>query len=139
MSWSVTQSVSFLVVVNFSLSMWHLTFILISLWHAQYTVSCQRTEVNRCLFGVPWWLSGLKTQHCHCSGSGRRWGSGSIPGTKISICHRRSQRDKKCKFYYNYMHLLEYIYIILLRLIVAGGLMYRKYHLYFCIFKHVHL
>ena len=32
--------------------------------------------------GVPWWLSGLKIQWCHCCGSG------PCPGTGTSACHR---------------------------------------------------
>ena len=29
---------------------------------------------------VPWWLSGLRTQHCHCRGLARCHGAGLIPG-----------------------------------------------------------
>ena len=31
--------------------------------------------------GVPWWLSRLRTQHCHCCDSGYCYGTGSIAGT----------------------------------------------------------
>ena len=33
--------------------------------------------------GVPWWLSRLRTRHCHCCGSDYCCGMGSIPGQEI--------------------------------------------------------
>ena len=39
--------------------------------------------------GFPWWLSGLRIQHCHCCDSG------STPGLEISKCHGCSQKKKK--------------------------------------------
>ena len=47
--------------------------------------------------GVPWWLSGLKMQHCHCCGSGQFCGAGSIPGPGTSACCRCGQKKKKKK------------------------------------------
>ena len=41
--------------------------------------------------GIPWWLSGLRTQHCHCCGMG----SILCPGT--SPCCECSQKKKKKK------------------------------------------
>ena len=36
--------------------------------------------------GVPQWLSGLRTQHCHC------YGLGLIPGLGTSACHGCGQK-----------------------------------------------
>ena len=47
--------------------------------------------------GVPWWLSMLRIQHCHCCGSGSCSGSGSIPGQGTSTCCRCSQKRKTNK------------------------------------------
>ena len=35
--------------------------------------------------GVPWWLSGLRTWHYHCCGSGCCCGVGSFPGLGTSV------------------------------------------------------
>ena len=45
--------------------------------------------------GVPWWLRGLKTWHCHYCGSGYSWGTVSIPGPGTSTCHWCSQKTEK--------------------------------------------
>ena len=47
--------------------------------------------------GVPLWYSGLRTQHCHCSTSGKCCGTGSIPGPEPYICHKCGFPPKKCK------------------------------------------
>lgn len=38
------------------------------------------------------WLSGLKIQSCHCSGSGCCPGVGLVPGPKTSTCHGCGQK-----------------------------------------------
>ena len=40
---------------------------------------------------VPWWLSRLGIQHCHCCGAG------SIPGLGTSSCHGHGQNKKQKK------------------------------------------
>ena len=41
--------------------------------------------------GAPWWLSGLRTQSCHCCGTG------STPGPGTSTGHGTGQKKKKKK------------------------------------------
>ena len=41
---------------------------------------------------VPWWLSGLRIQHCHCCGSGYCCWAGLISGLGTS-CLRYSQKQ----------------------------------------------
>ena len=45
--------------------------------------------------GVPLGHNGLRTLHCHCSGSGRCCGSGLIPGLGTSTCCGCSKKKKK--------------------------------------------
>ena len=45
--------------------------------------------------GVPMWLSRLKIQPYHCSGSGCCCGVGSIPDPGISICCGCGKKKKK--------------------------------------------
>ena len=45
--------------------------------------------------GVPWWCSGLRIWHCHCSSSGCCYSMGSISGQGTSICHGHSPPPKK--------------------------------------------
>ena len=52
---------------------------------------------KKSIYGVPWWLSGLKIQCCPCSGLGHCCGVGLIPGPGTSICCRRGQKIKKKK------------------------------------------
>ena len=49
------------------------------------------------LRGVPWWPSGLRIQHCHCSGSGHCCVLGVIPGLGTLTCCGCSQKKKKKK------------------------------------------
>ena len=50
------------------------------------------SRLKTVLSGVPWWLSGLRTWHCPCCGSGYSCDIGSIP--------RNVDPAKKCVFYY---------------------------------------
>ena len=45
--------------------------------------------LNRVFLGVPWWLSGLRIQDCHCSGIG------SVPGQGTSMCRGHSKKPAK--------------------------------------------
>ena len=47
------------------------------------------------LIGIPWWLSGLRIQCCHCYGLGGCSGTSLIPGPGTSMCHRCSQNKTK--------------------------------------------
>ena len=47
--------------------------------HHQPQQKNSRTSSKRWAIGVPWWLSRLRTWHCHCSGSGYCCGVDSIP------------------------------------------------------------
>lgn len=38
---------------------------------------------------VPWWLNGLKIQHCHC------YGAGLMLGPETSICYGCKKKKKK--------------------------------------------
>ena len=49
--------------------------------------------------GAPWWLSGLRTQHCHCCGSGYCCGVGLIPGLATSTCYGCGQERVKSVMY----------------------------------------
>ena len=42
--------------------------------------------------GVPWWWSGLRIRHCHCSSLGCCCGTGLIPGPRIYTCCRSRQK-----------------------------------------------
>ena len=54
-------------------------------------LSFQNTEEP----GVPTWLSGLRTQHSHCSGSGGCCGAGSVPGLGTSTYCGHGQKNNK--------------------------------------------
>ena len=43
------------------------------------------------------WVSGLRIQHCHCSGSGHSCGTGLITGPGTSACHGCGKKKKKKK------------------------------------------
>ena len=45
--------------------------------------------------GVLLGCSGLRLQHCHCSGLGHCSDKGSTPGLGICICHRRGHKKPK--------------------------------------------
>ena len=47
---------------------------------------------NLCCLGVPWWLSELRTWHCHHWGSGYCCGTESIPGQRTSAWRGCSQK-----------------------------------------------
>ena len=53
------------------------------------------------VFGVSWWLSGLRTQCCHCGGFGYFCGSGSIPGPRnfyeLQVWQKKKKKKKKKK------------------------------------------
>ena len=51
---------------------------------------------------VPWWLTWLRIQHCHCSGSACCCGIGSIPGPGTSTCCRHGHTQKKNPYYYHF-------------------------------------
>ena len=41
------------------------------------------------------WLSRLRIQHCHCSGSGCCRDMASVPALRSSTCHRHGQKKKE--------------------------------------------
>ena len=47
--------------------------------------------------GVPWWLSGLRTWHCPCSGLGHHCDVGLSPGPETFTCCRHGHKNKECK------------------------------------------
>ena len=52
------------------------------------------------VMGVPWWLSRLKIQHCHCCSSGYICSMGSIPGSQTSTncwCGGKKKCDESYK------------------------------------------
>ena len=49
--------------------------------------------------GVPWWLFGLRTWHCHCCGSGCHFVSDSLPNSGTSACHSWCKKN----FFYCYI------------------------------------
>ena len=57
----------------------------------QYPVYSQK------LLGVPLWCSGLRIQHCQCSGLGCCCGISSIPGLGTSRCLRLGQKTNSKK------------------------------------------
>ena len=59
---------------------------------------------------VPWWFSGLRTQHCHCSRSGHCCGVGLIPGPEISTRYRYSQKHKRTENLRPYKNLPAGVY-----------------------------
>ena len=56
---------------------------------------------------VPWWLSRLRTWHCHCCVLGCCCGTGLISGSGISACHRCGQK--------NVIDLFGWVFIKILR------------------------
>ena len=63
-------------------------FELFSFWaeiHEKASLRCKNSDV-----GVPWWLSGLSIQHCHCCGTG------SIPGPGIFACWVPPKKNLWC-------------------------------------------
>ena len=42
--------------------------------------------------GIPWWLSGLRSRHCHCNSSCDCCDMGLIPGPGTCTCHRNGQK-----------------------------------------------
>ena len=63
----------------------------------QKLCDCTYEVPKKVKFGVPVWCSRLRIWHCHCSGSGRWCGMGSIPGPGTSSCRRRGLKKKKVK------------------------------------------
>ena len=51
------------------------------------------TKIKKMHMGVPWWLSRLRIQCCHCSSSGCCCGRGSTLGPGTSTCHGRGPKD----------------------------------------------
>ena len=60
--------------------------------HSKHSTSVWSLKI---VLRVPWWLSGLRMQCCHCCGSGYCCGVGSIPGLGISACSGWGQKKKK--------------------------------------------
>ena len=46
-------------------------------------------------FFFPWWLSGLRIQHCPCYSSDYCCGMGLIPGSGMSTCLGQTSPHKK--------------------------------------------
>jgi len=61
---------------------------------ASVALKSKKKKVKNYCFRVPWWLSRLRIQHCHCCGSGDCCGMGSNPGLGTSTCHSCSQTNK---------------------------------------------
>ena len=59
-------------------------FFLLAIFYLWATV--QWGFIAKIMSGVPWWLSGLRIQHCQYRGSGHCCGSGSIPGPGTPGC-----------------------------------------------------
>ena len=59
----------------------------------------QQNLNNKLLFkrkrGAALWCSGLRIQHCHCSGVGHCHGMGLIPGLGTSTCYRCGKKKLK--------------------------------------------
>ena len=62
-----------------------------------------KTKVNLnnlfkcCRTGVPWWLSRLRVQRCHCYGLGSLCGMGLVLGPGTSTCHGHDRLKKSEK------------------------------------------
>ena len=54
-------------------------------------------HIWKLLRGIPWWLSGLRTCHCRCCGSGYICGVGFIPGLGIATWCGPPKTTKKVK------------------------------------------
>ena len=63
-------------------------------------LTCQKGKKKKkkkeTLLGVPLWHSRLRTQPCHCSGSGDCYGKVFILGSGTSICHGHDQKTPTC-------------------------------------------
>ena len=78
-------------------------------WEPPYAacVALKRPKEKKNARGVPLWFSGLRTQHCHCSGSGHSYGTGtgSILGLGTFSCLGHStpapRKKKEYKGMYN--------------------------------------
>ena len=56
---------------------------------------CQNRVSGLVVSEVPWWLSGLRIWHCHCSGSGYCCDAGLIPGPRTFACWPWPKKKKK--------------------------------------------
>ena len=70
----------------------------LSLWRkdvSEISLTTQKFKLRkRGLKGVPLWLSGLRTQCCHCSHLGHCCDVGLILGPGTSTCHRHGRKGK---------------------------------------------
>ena len=73
------------------------------------------------LFGVPLWLSGLRTRPRHCCGSGCCCGVGSIPGLGTSTYPRCSQKTNGNKTKTPFGLLLKFLFFIFMAAPTAYG------------------
>ena len=71
--------------------------MLIILHSTDFTTYLWITAYSLKITGVPWCLSRLRIQRCHCCGTDPCCGTGSIPGPETSACHRCSKKKKKTK------------------------------------------
>ena len=53
---------------------------------------------KRLNIGVPWWLNGLRIQHCHCSGFAYSCDVGLIPNLGTSTTTGAAKKKKKIKY-----------------------------------------
>ena len=69
-------------------------------------------------WGAPRWLSRLRIQHCHCSGSGHCCGVGSIPGLGTFRCcgHDQKKEKKNPKTWLRHIHggQISFMYICII-------------------------
>ena len=79
-----------------------------SFWEVKFFKNADEINFNNTLyltlyqkyhFGIPFWCSGLRIRHCHCSSSGHYCGAGSIPGLGTSMCQGHA------KYIYIYIYL----------------------------------
>ena len=59
-----------------------------------YSVPAVAQQVKDPMLSL-WQHSGLRIQHCHSCGISQSYGSDSIIGPEISICHRCGEKRKK--------------------------------------------
>ena len=78
------------------------TFPLALLFHGGRVDRIEGCSIRIQLLGVPLWRSGLRIQHCCCSGLGQCYGADWIPGLGTSTCHRHSQNSKRTKTEYSF-------------------------------------
>ena len=67
------------------------------IWNIQIDKWTNREMNKQWTTRVPWWLSRLRIQHCHCYGSGYRCGTCLIPGLETFVGLRCNQKKKKKK------------------------------------------